>query len=649
MAETGPAPEDAPKGLLLHWIPTLASGLLTVIAIVWVLEIPSRFDIAVFIEQMLAAVAGLGLCVAFLTLPARSGAARDRVPWYDAAAAFAGLAVMMHVALSYERLLVDVSQRTPETVAIGAIVTLLFLEGLRRAAGPALFVVVVVFTAYALFAGAIPGALQGRSIDWDNLAVYLALDTNALLGTPMKVGATIVVAFILMGQLLFASGGGAFFTDIAMALMGRRRGGAAKISVVASALFGSISGTAVSNVVSTGVITIPLMRRSGYSAVQAGAIEAVASTGGQLMPPIMGASAFLMAELLQISYVDVMIAAVLPSLLYYFAVFVQVDLLAARDRIAVLADGLPEARDVFRRGWHFLLPFAVLLYALFEMQLDPEVAALYGCAAIVVAGGLRGYGGSRLGPREIAGAACKAGRVVIELVMILGGAGFVIGVLNVTGLGFALTLFLVELGGGNLWVLLLVAAGVCIVLGMGMPTIGVYILLATLVAPAIVESGVKPLAAHMFIFYFGMMSMITPPIAMAAFAASTISRGGPWQTGWASMWLGWLAYVVPFAFIAAPALLLDGTAAQIVEATVASVAGVYFVSVAVVGFFGAKLSAAQRVVLAAAGLGSFSALMFTDEIAVLPIAAAIAAGAALLLWQAATVRRQGKPGVTRAG
>ena len=420
----------------------------------------------------------------------------------------------------------------------------------------------------------------------------------------MKVGSTIVIMFILMGQLLFAAGGGDFFTDLASASMGRRRGGAAKIAVIASAMFGSISGTAVSNVASTGVITIPMMRRSGYSATQSGAIEAVASTGGQLMPPIMGAAAFLIAEFLEIDYVDVIIAAIIPALLYYFAVFIQVDLLAAREKIAVVEGEIPSVRSVMARGWQFVIPFVVLLYALFELLVEAEVAALYASVFIVIGGMLRSYGGKQLTPMAAIKTLSSTGMVMLELFMILGGAGFVIGILNITGLGGALAQAVVNLGDGSLFVLLVIAAVICIILGMGMPTVGVYILLATMVAPAIVQAGVPELAAHMFILYFGMMSMITPPIAMAAYAAATISRSSPMATGWVSMKLGWVAYVIPFMFVISPPLLMDGTVIEILTTIVTSMIGVYFFSVTVVGYFSRRLSMAQRCLLAAAGIGA---------------------------------------------
>jgi TRAP transporter 4TM/12TM fusion protein len=544
-------------------------------------------------------------------------------------AAIAGFVTLVHVAIAYERLLIDVSTRTPETLAIGLVVVVLVMEGLRRTAGMTLFLVVLAFIAYALVADLVPGELEGRPVGPEELLNYLALDTNAVLGIPMKVGSTIVMMFILMGQLLFAAGGGEFFTDLAMSTMGRRRGGAAKIAVLASALFGSISGTAVSNVASTGVITIPMMRRSGYSAVNAGAIEAVASTGGQVMPPIMGAAAFLIAEFLEIDYIDVIIAAALPAVLYYFAVFIQVDLVAARERIAVVDQNIIGLRAVFKRGWHFAIPFAVLFYALFEILMEAEVAALYASAAIAAIGLFRGYGGMRLKLRDLALCLSKSGMIMLELFMILAGAGFVIGVLNITGLGPALALAIVNLSGSNLAVLLVVAALICILLGMGMPTVGVYILLATMVAPAIVQAGVPELAAHMFILYFGMMSMITPPIAMAAFAAATIAKSPPIATGWASMRFGWVAYIVPFLFVMSPPLLMRGTIWEILVAVVLSAIGVYIVSVAVVGYFVRVLKPPMRLALAVAGVAALIPHAAIDY-GIVVNAAGIAVAAALI-------------------
>ncbi len=635
-ADEGQTMPVATKSRALRLVEGAGAIALTLLGLFWVLELAPMLGIELYEEQLRAVALGIGFALVFLHKPADRGV-RTTLPWYDALLAALGLAVMLHVAISYDRLLIVVTQRTPEVIAIGAIIVALVLEGLRRATGLPLLIVALCFIGYALMADLVPGDLQGRPIELDKLLIYLALDTNALLGTPMQVGPTIVLMFILFGQVLFAAGGGQFFTDLAMACVGRSRGGSAKIAVVASGLFGSISGTAVSNVASTGVVTIPLMRRSGYDAVTAGAIEAVASTGGQLMPPVMGTSAFLMAEILAIPYTDVVIAAAIPAFLYYIAIFFHVDLIAARDRIRVIDTSMPSFRAVLGEGWHFLIPFAVLLYSLFYRMDDPETGAVYATATTIVVGALRGYGGRQLTPRHLLSGVIDTGLIMIDLFMILAVAGFVIGILNVSGLGFALTLFLLHLGGHQLSLLLLISAAVCIVLGMGMPTIGVYILLATLVAPAIAQAGASPISAHMFIFYFGMMSMITPPIAMAAFTAATISRADPMRTGWASMKLGWVAYLIPFLFVYSPTLLMRGNPILIVFAFATALIGVFYVTVAVAGYFTRPLGAAPRVALAIAGVAAI--VPATGPFGDVIDAAGIVVGAAVLAVDRLAARR----------
>jgi len=613
------------------------TGLLTVICLAWVLDVPRYLGYAFYREQLLAPVLGLAIAAMFLSVPA--GKTRGaRPPWYDWVLAALGLGAMLWITAQYSRLLIDLAFRTPEVVALGAVILVLVLEGLRRTTGYALLTVVLLFLAYAMVGPFVPGQFRARPVDFDWMLVYLSFDPSALFGSPMTVGATVVVIFIWMGQLLFKAGGGQFFTDIAMALMGRQRGGPAKIAVVASALFGSISGSAVSNVASTGIITIPMMKRSGYSARDAGAIEAVASTGGQLMPPIMGAAAFLMAEFLEVPYRTIMLGALVPAFLYYLAVFIQVDLVAAREKIDMVDQELPRARDVLRMGWHFLVPFVVLLYALFQWNEEAEIAAIYACVSIIVLGMIFSYKGARLHPRDILGSFSATGSVMIELFMILGGAGFVIGVLNLTGLGFTLTLVLVQVGAGNLYVLLVVAALVCIVLGMGMPTSGVYILLATLVAPAIVKAGADPLAAHMFILYFGMMSMITPPIALASFAASTISGASPMATGFQAMRLGWVAYIIPFMFVLSPTLLMKGDAVHIVLNILTASFGVYLISVAFADYFVRRLHWPVQLLMMLAGLMT----IFPDSaigVGGLIDAAGVVLGLLLLAYEYRSVRR----------
>jgi TRAP transporter 4TM/12TM fusion protein len=586
-----------------RWLARLCGALFVVLAILWTFQVPSRIGIAVYKEQFLLTCLGLAGAAVFLTVRF-NGARAGRVPVIDWIAALLMLAVCLYIAMDYGRFLVEAAYRTPEMLVLGAIIVILVMEGLRRVAGRFLTIVVLVFVAYALLAHLVPAPLTGTRTELVPLTIYLAFDTNALLGAPLSVATSIVVLFIFLGQVLYNTGGGEFFTDIASATMGRRRGGSAKISVIASALFGSISGSAISNVTTTGVVTIPLMKKSGYSAVDAGAIEANASTGGQFMPPIMGAAAFLMAEFLEIPYADVVVAAIIPALLYYFAIFVQVDLVAARDRIKFISGELPRVRTVLREGWHFLVPFAILLYALYVAEASAEESAMYAVGAMVVLGALNSYKGRRMNLRRLADSFWSAGLATTDLVMIVAAAGFVIGVLNLSGGGFALTLVLVKLGGGHLFILLLIGALICVVLGMGMPTTGVYVLLAALVAPSLIEAGVAKLPAHMFILYFGMMSMITPPIALAAFAAATLSRADPMATGFAAMRMGWVAYVIPFLFVLSPSLLMIGEPWKIALNVCTAAIGVYIASVAVVGYFVRPLGAATRVLLGVCGLAA---------------------------------------------
>ena len=499
---------------------------MVVACILWNLEAPTRLGYAVLTQQYMAFQLGLALTIAFLQFGFRGGD-KERPGWIDGAVALIAFGVLMYAAWDFVWLLREQAYRPWQITLIGTVVVIAVMEGVRRRAGWMLFSIVGAFLVYALFADKVPGRLIGKELSPERLVQYVGFDPNAVFSTPLAVGTIIVLLFVFFGKLLFAAGGGAFFTDLAMAATGRSRGGSAKISVVGSALFGSISGSAVSNVVTTGVVTIPLMQRGGYTKRDAGAIEAVASTGGQLTPPIMGAAAFLMAEFLDISYFTVAAAALLPAILYYLSVFTQVDLIAGRDEIAPTdSDGLT-VRQVLKEGWHFALPFGILLVALFYWRMDPADSALLSAVAIVIVSFLRSYRGQRLTFATLGRTFVETGTGMVDLILVVAAAGFVIGILNITGLGFALTLVLVDAVGGNVILLLGISAVICIILGMGMPTSGVYVLLAALVAPSLVEAGIQPIAAHLFILYFGMMSMITPPVALAAFAAATITKDDP--------------------------------------------------------------------------------------------------------------------------
>lgn len=633
------------------------AAFVTVAALAWAADAPSRLGFALYTEQFLALILGLCLAIAYLAPPGtlgdraeedRSGRAPRRSTArfaVDMVCAAVGFGASLWIAVAYPDLISRALTLPADILVLSAALLLLVLEGLRRTVGWTLTIVVLAILGYGLIGHLVDGPLQTREVSPERMLAYLALDANGLLGLTLNVAATVVVAFVFFGQLLLKSGGADFFNDLAIASMGRRRGGAAKISIVASGLFGSISGVVVSNIVATGVVTIRLMTRSGLSPRHAAAVEATASTGGQIVPPVMGAVAFLMADILQRPYAEIVIAALIPALLYYVALFVQTDLQAARDGVAPIDEALiPPLGRVLRAGWVYALPFGAIVAALFVFNLRPDTAALWGAIGALLVGFVFGYGGKRMTLRDLGAAFAQTGAAIVDIVLIAAAAGFIIGVLNVTGLGFGLTFTLVDLGGGNLLSLLLVAAGVCLVLGMGMPTVGVYLLLAVLVAPSLVETGVDPIAAHLFIFYLGMMSMVTPPVAIGAFFAASIAKASPMRTALSAMRLGWTAYIVPFLFVAWPALLLNGPWWEVAWAVGAATLGVYAVSVAFVGHTGGRaLSGGLRGVAALLG-----AVLLTPPAVAGDATAMLHAAAAVVVVAFAVLARRRDAAVPRA-
>jgi TRAP transporter 4TM/12TM fusion protein len=583
---------------------SLLSGLLTLAALGWAADLYPRVGLVLYTEQFLAGMIAIVLPLAYLTAPARKHRV-GTLPWYDACAAAVGFATAAYVAVDYPQLAEEIAYQPPRALIVSVVLLVLIVEAVRRTAGPVLVILLAIFFSYAMWGHYVPGELVGRNVDTKELVIGLALDPQALLGVPMKIGTTVVLAFLFLGQVLFESGGSGFFTGLATAAMGRYRGGSAKIAIAASSLFGTISGSAVSNVVSTGVITIPLMRDSGYSAEAAGGIEAVASTGGQLMPPLMGASAFVMAEFLEVAYTEVVLAALIPAVLYYLALFILTDLEAARTGITrISVEKIPRVGPVLRAGWFFPLPFGVLIYALFGAHLQPETGALYAVGVLLACAFVFGYDGKRAGLSMVWRALRETGHSCIELLLIVAVAGLMIGLLNTSGLGFALTYSLVKFGGGNVAVLLVLAAVISIVLGMGMPTLGVYVLVAALVAPSLVEVGIDLMAAHLFVLYFGMMSMITPPVAIAAFAAATLTRASAMKTAFAAVRFGWLAYVIPFMFVLSPSLIMRGSVENVLLAFVTALIGVWLFSVGLMGYYVRPLGWAVRLCFLATGLST---------------------------------------------
>jgi TRAP transporter 4TM/12TM fusion protein len=598
LAAVAPDSDPSPRSVLTTWL----ASLITILALAWAVDLFQRLAIYLYPAQIVVGVLGLAISLAFIHLPARRHTVKRLMPWYDWCAAGIGILSSGWMAIRYPQLVDLTIEAPPETVVLGLLQISLALEALRRATGLTLPLIVVAFIAYAAVGHHIPGPFAAQQTSWKILAGFLAFDANALPGGPLLIVCNIVVSFVFFGNLLRVTGGSDFFSSLAQALMGRFRGGPAKVAVAASALFGSISGSAVANVAATGVVTIPMIRKSGYTAAQAAAIEAVSSTGGQLLPPVMGAAAFLMADFLQIGYADVVLAALLPGILYYVSLFIQVDLLAGRDGHSGLK---PEETGRLRDlagGWFFVLPFVALVLALFYFDVYPQTAAILACIVLAGCALLFSYEGSRPGSAELLDAIRTTGMVVLDLVLICAGAGIVIGVLANSGLGFTFTNSLFLLGQGHPLPLLLIAALVCIVLGMGLPTLGVYVLLASLVAPGLVEVGIAPIGAHLFVMYYGMMSMITPPVAVAAFTAAGIADAHPMRTALTSVRAGWIAYVIPFIFVFSPGLTMSGGFVEIATTVAAIIMAILLLSVALTGYFLRPLGPVRRVIALLSGL-----------------------------------------------
>lgn len=589
-----------------------------------------------FSEQFAAGAYGIGLSLTFLRF--RFSRKDSEIPWYDWALAALSFAACAYTTVKFPALTALASTTTPEVLVLSALLSVLTIEAVRRTIGWSLVIILLVIAGYVLIGHLVPGRLQTREVELGQMLVYLNMDNNGLLGIVLQITVIVIIPFVLMGQLLMRSGGSSFFNDAAIALMGRYRGGAAKMAVIGSSLFGMISGIAAANTVAVGIVTIPLMKRSGMSARLAGAVEACASNGGQLMPPVMGAVAFVMADFLQVPYTQVAIAAILPSVMYYAALFIQSDLEAARYGFGkVEEDKIPRIWRVLAGGWLFLAPFAVLIYTMFWLNLEPEYAAMAASAAVIVLGFAVGYAGKRMRLADIWDAIRETGTSLCEILVISAAAGFIMGLFQVSGLAFAFAAYLVELGGQSLFLLLALAAVVSIILGMGLPTIGVYVMLAILVAPALVKVGVPPLAAHMFILYFGMMSLITPPVAPAAYVAAAIAGSPSMATGWTAMRFGWSAYIVPFLFVYSPAILMMGSVADIVIVTITSIAGIWLICAAMTGYFTRVLSFSRRIIFSVAGVMLMLPHQVSDLMLWVNLAGA-ALGVALVLYELRRVK-----------
>ena len=501
-----------------------------------------------------------------------------------------------------------ISGTTDLDVAMGVILIVAVMYMAWRTVGWALTALSAIFIGYAMAGPYKPEIIAHRGYNISYITNYVAWTSESIFGTCVSACVSFVALYIIFGELLDKFGAGQFFIDIAYALTGRMKGGPAEASVVSSALMGSINGSAVANVVTTGTFTIPLMKKVGYRPEFAGAVEAVASTGGQLLPPVMGAAAFVMADLTGIPYSTIIIAAVIPGLLYYLSLGTSVYLEADKRGLeAESSDRLPQVKQVLREGWYYALPIVALIVALLGFGLSPSYSALFSIAVLLVIGFVKEYKRNhRLPIREVFAALVKAAKTTVSVTIACACAGIVIGIVSMTGIGIKFTSIVFQLSGGNLLLMLLLVMVACIIMGMGLPSTAAYIIAATVGVPSLIAAGIPELAANMFVFYFAIMSFITPPVAVAAYAAAGLADCSASKTGWLAFMLGLPGFIIPFIYAYNPALLIvDTPVGDTLYIVALTTFAVVLVSMAVIGWFRGQLCPALRVLVAASAILMF--------------------------------------------
>ena len=538
-------------------------GLPAIVGICWIMGLPVQLGISVLGGNYLAFLIAFALASSFIYWPYGNKAAL--IDYLLAVCAFISWIVCAYF---YEDWLLTQHERTAYKVTLAVVAILLICEGVRKTAGNGMAAVIVASLLYGIFGHNAPGIFEGAQNDPEALFVYLYNDGSAVLGFIIMVAGTLILGFLIMGQVMQLSGATGFFSDIATAAIGKKRGGPAKVSVVGSSLMGTVSGATVANIMSTGMVSIPLMKRNGFKGSMAAGIEAVSSNGSQLAPPVMGATAFIIAEFLELPYATIVAAAIIPAIVYYLFLFCQIDFYARDKGMTGLSDDeVPKVSEVLKSGWLFIIPLAVLIFFLFILSYNPAKSALYATVSLIVLAWFRF--------RKLPSASIlyelivQLGKPFTMLVMICAGAGVIIGVINMSGLGFSIALALSDVGAAyGLFVMLILTAIISIILGMGMPTSAVYIIVAMLLAPSIADMGVPLIAAHFFVFYFGLASFLTPPVAIASYAAASLAKADLKETSIAGLKLGLSAFIIPFYFIYNPEILLIGEWKEIAVASI---------------------------------------------------------------------------------
>ncbi|MCZ9839628.1 TRAP transporter permease [Brachyspira hyodysenteriae] len=567
------------------------------------------------------------ILLAYLLFPMKKDMPKDKLPWYDVIFAIIGAGSWSYITINFETIVRRAGIYTTTDIIVGIIGILLVFEACRRIVGLPILVISIIFIIYALFGAYAPGFLNHRGYSLQRLVSHLFYNTEGIMGTPIGASATFIFLFIFFGALLDKTGIGQFFIDICNAIAGGFDGGPAKVAVLTSAMFGTVSGSSVSNTVGTGSFTIPMMKSLGYRPEFAGAVEASASTGGQLMPPIMGAASFLMAESLGIPYMEVAKAAIIPAILYFTGIFIMVHLEAKKTGLKGLSrDSLPKIGELLMKKGYLVIPLATIIY-FFVLGKTAIYAGLMG----IIAAGLVAIVNSivdiimkrkvSFGFNDLIDVFVNAARNIISVAVACAMAGVIIGVITLTGLGLKIGAGLISISGGIPLLLLFLTMISSIILGMGVPTTANYLITSTIAASAIIGLGYEPLAAHMFVFYFGIIADVTPPVALAAMAGAAIAKSDPLKTGIEATKLSIGAFIIPYMFIFNPdILMINTTIADVIPILITSLIGMFGVSAGLEGYVFRKCKPYERILFIVAGLLSIYPEFYSDIIGIAIIA-----------------------------
>ncbi len=519
---------------------------------------------------------------------------------------------ILYIFLNYEYFITRypyVHPLSPADMAVGILFVLALLEAARRSIGSAMPITAICFLIYAYIGPSLPGLMRHAGFNTEAIIDQLYMTTEGIFGIPLGVSATYVILFVIFGVFLEKSGTGQFFMELAAATTGKAAGGPGKIAVVASGLFGTISGSAVANVMVTGQFTIPMMKRTGFQPHFAGAVEATASTGGQIMPPVMGAAAFVMAEFMGIPYLTVCKHAIIPAILYYLSVFMAVHFEAVRTDLRGMLEAPPRLAAVMLSRGHLLLPVAVMLYFLFEGY-TPMYACIFSIIAALILANVKKE--TRMGLEKILNALENGAKGALQVACACACAGIIIGIVNLTGLGLKFTGFVLYLAGESLTPALLFTMIAGIILGMGLPTTAAYIVMAALLVPGLIKLGIVPIAAHMFVFYYAIISAITPPVALAVYAGAGLAGSNMWKTGLAAVRIGAPGFIIPFMFVYEPSLLFVGSLWEILSTFITATIGVVMLAAGLIGWFIRETNVVERLLLVAGAILLIKPGIYTD-------------------------------------